>query len=111
MRSMGWMTSVRARTMSPALMLEGTRSLTRPMSDMLLPAAAADGDLHLALGLQQGAVALLGDGPHVRRLAQPHGGSDIGLAGLWRQGHARDDGDAVFVGHDVDVLDVALSRH
>src|SRR5882724_12881560 len=110
MRSMGWMTRQRTRTTSPALMLDGSRSRTLPMSDMLAP-APADGDLDLALDLQQRAVALLDDGPHVARLAQPDVGAHVGLARLRRQRYPGDDRDAVLVGDDVDVLDVALRGH
>src|SRR3989442_13912096 len=70
MRSIGWITSARTWTTSPALMLDGTRSRTFPMSDMLAP-AASDGDLHLALHLEQRAVALLHDRPHVACLPEP----------------------------------------
>src|SRR6185436_7237598 len=110
MRSMGWMTRQRTRTTSPALMLDGSRSRTLPMSDMLAP-APADGHLHLALDLQQRAVALLDDGPHIARLAQPDIGAHVGLAGIRREHGPGDDGNAIPVGDDVDVLDVALRRH
>src|SRR5687767_6115837 len=113
MRSMGWMISERTRITSPALMVAGTRSRTLPMSDMMgpLPAAAADGDLHFTLDLQQRAVALLHDGAHVARLAQPHVGRHVGLPGFRGERHPRDDGNAVLVRHHVDVLDVVGGRH
>src|SRR2546423_5863655 len=110
-RSMGCNTSVRTRTTSPALMLEGIRTRTLPMSDMALASAPADGHLDLALALQERAVALLHDGPHVGRLAQTDVGAHVRLAGLGRQGHAGDDGNTVLVGDDVDVLDVVRRRH
>src|SRR5262249_3592010 len=111
MRSMGWMISERTLTMSPALMLDGTRILTLPMSDIALTPAPADGDFHLALGLEQGAVALLHDRADVAGLAEPDVGSHVGLPGLGRERHAGDDGDPVLVGDDVDVLDEVRRRH
>src|SRR5215510_5127061 len=90
-RSMGWITSARTFTTSPALMLDGTRMRTFPMSDMLA-SAAADGDLHLALGLEQGAVALLHDRADVAGLAEPDVGAHVRLSGLGRErdpGHDR----------------------
>src|SRR6188474_505243 len=111
MRSIGWITRQRTRMTSPALMLAGTRSRTLPTSDMALTSAAADGHLHLALEREERAVALLDDRPHVGRLAQPDVGAHVGLSRGRRESHARDDRDAVLVGHDVDVLDVGLRRH
>src|SRR5215831_19011349 len=103
MRSIGWITRQRTRTTSPAFTLDGTRMRIFPMSLILAP-ASADGDLHLALGHQQRAVALLDDGAHVGRLAQSDVGADEGLAGLWRQRGLRHDRDAVFVRQDPDRL-------
>src|SRR5262250_3878568 len=105
MRSIGWMTRQRTRTTSPAFTFDGTRIRIFPMS-LILASASADGHLHLALGHQQGAVALLDDGAHVRRLAESDVGADEGLAGLRRQRGLRDDRDAVLVGHDPDRLHV-----
>src|SRR5256712_7291682 len=110
MRSIGWITSARTWTTSPALMLDGTRSRTFPMSDMLAP-AASDGDLHLALHLEQRAVALLHDRAHVACLAEPDVRAHECAARLWCKRHARDDGDTVLVGDDVDVFHVARGRH
>src|SRR5262245_66376055 len=103
-RSMGWITSERTLTTSPALMLDGIRSRTLPMSDIALASAAADGDLDLALGLEQRAVALLHDGAHVAGLAEPDVGAHVGLPGLRGEGHAGHDRDPVLVGDQVDVL-------
>src|SRR5215470_1857425 len=110
-RSMGWITSARTFTTSPALMLDGTRMRTFPMSDMGLASAAADGDLHLALGLEEGSVALLHDRAHVAGLAEPDVGPHVGLAGLRRERHPGHDRDPVLVADHVDVLDVVGGRH
>src|SRR5215467_3110333 len=93
-RSMGWMIRQRTCTTSPTLIVEGSRSRTLPMSDMIAAsaAAAADGHLDLALDLPQRAVALLDDRPHVAGLTEPDVGAHVGLAGLGRQRHPRDDG-------------------
>src|SRR5438128_4615913 len=110
MRSIGWMTRQRTRTTSPALTLDGTRMRILPTSLTLAP-AAPDGDLHLALGRQQRAVALLDDGADVGRLAEPDVGADERLAGLRRQRGLRDDRDPVLVGDDPDALHVRGGRH
>src|SRR2546428_5020796 len=108
--SIGWMTRQRTRTTSPAFTLDGTRMRILPTS-LISPPATADGDLHLALRHQQRAVALLDDGAHVGRLAEADVGADERLAGLWREGRPRDDGNAILVGDDPDVLDVGGRRH
>src|SRR5262249_53716894 len=105
MRSIGWMTRQRTRTTSPAFTLEGTRMRIFPMS-LILASAPADGDLDLALGHQQRAVALLDHGAHVGRLAETDVGADEGLAGLRRQRGLSDDRDAILVGYDPDRLHV-----
>src|SRR5207249_4508046 len=76
-----------------------------------LAAAPADGDFDFALHLQQGAVALLHDRAHVAGLAEPDVRAHERTAGLGRERHARDDGDPVLVGEDVDVPHVARGRH
>src|SRR5258706_870858 len=111
MRSMGWRISERTWTTSRGLMLDGRRSLPLPRSDMALPSAPADGDLHLALHLKEAAVALLDDRAYVARLAEPDVRAHERAAGLGGERDARNDGDAVLVGHDVDVLHVAGRRH
>src|SRR5215813_1013222 len=100
------MMSERTRTTSPALMLVGSRSRTLPMSDMPLPSAPADGDLDLALYLEQGAVALLHDRADVAGLAQSDVGAHRRLPGLGRQADPRHHRDPVLVGDDVDLLHV-----
>src|SRR6267378_1210872 len=111
MISIGWMTRQRTRTTSPAFTLDGTRMRILPTSLNCSAPAAADGDLHLALRREQRAVALLDDGAHVGRLAEADVGADERLAGLRRQRRPRDDGNAILVGDDPDVLDVGGRRH
>src|SRR5262245_54155896 len=141
-RSMGWMIRQRMRTTSPALIVEGNRSRTLPISDMSSPggwgapgapslqalvasggtraafdtptglaAAAADGDLHLALHLKESPVALLHDGPDVAGLPQADVLAHVGLPGLGSERDPGHHGDPVLVGHDVDVLHIAGRRH
>src|SRR5262249_29192670 len=110
MRSIGWMTRQRTRTTSPAFALDGTRMRIFPMSPMLA-SAPADGDLYLAPGHQQRAIALLDDGAHVGRLAEPNIGADERLACLRRQRGLRHDRDTVLVGDDPDALHVRGRRH
>src|SRR5215510_14890602 len=103
MRSIGWMTRQRTRTTSPAFALDGTRMRIFPMSPMLA-SAPADGDLYLALGHQQRAIAVLDDGTHVGRLPEPEVGADARLTCLRRQRGLLRDRDAVLVGEEPDAL-------
>src|SRR5438093_11362104 len=105
-RSIGWITSERTWTTSPGLILDGIRSRTLPMSNMasLLASAAADGDLYLALDLEQCAVALLHDRAHVPGLAEADVGAHERATRLGSERHSRDDRDPVLLGNDVDVL-------
>src|SRR5437899_1507514 len=110
MRSMGWITRLRTRTMSPGLIEEGRRTRTLPMS-ATSASAPADGDLHLALHGEERPVALLDDRAHVAGLAEPDGGADRRLAGFGPQRGPKHDGDPVLVGDDVDRLHVIGGGH
>src|SRR5215510_10866074 len=105
---MGWITSTRALTTSPALTLDGMRIRTRPMSAAMLASAAPDGDLDLALGLQERPVAHLRHRPHVGALPEPQIGRDVRLPNRRRQGELGVERPAILVGDDVDRLDIAL---
>ena len=79
---MGWITSTRTLTISPGLMLEGTRILTRPISAILgfLASAPADRHLDFPLGLEQRAVAHLDDRAHLGAFPESQVGAHVGLA-------------------------------
>src|SRR5260370_35580829 len=99
---MGWITSTRTLTTSPALTLDGTLILTLPISAIALAPAPADGDLDLLLGHQQSPVAQLGDGAHAGGLSHPQAPPAEGRAHAGPQREIGREGAPVVGAHDAD---------